>query len=74
MPENAGLHSLFVKQYPTMALRRGIQLLAPRLGDQGARFLFAPLCSQAANLPFHNCDDRSSVGPSGNTGFARGTP
>ena len=57
----------------TMALRRGLQLLAPRLGDQGARFLGAPLCSQAANLPFHSCDDRSSVGPSGNTGFACGT-
>ncbi|KAL3154249.1 hypothetical protein ABBQ32_013748 [Trebouxia sp. C0010 RCD-2024] len=54
-----------------MAVRRGIQLLAPRLSDQGARFLGAPICSQAANLPFHNCDDRSSVGPSGSIAFTR---
>ena len=56
----------------TMALRRGLQLLAPRLGDQGARHFAAPLCSSAANLPVHSYDDRSPVSSSCIPSFSRG--
>jgi len=55
-----------------MSLRKGFQLLAPRLGDQGARYLAAPLCSSAASLPLPSSDDRSPVCSSCIPAFSRG--
>ncbi|DBA99784.1 hypothetical protein WJX82_008502 [Trebouxia sp. C0006] len=55
-----------------MSLRKGVQLLAPRLGDQGARYLAAPLCRSAASLPLPSSDDRSPVCSSCIPAFSRG--
>ena len=55
-----------------MSLRKGFQLLAPRLGDQGARYLAAPLCCSAASIPLPSSDDRSPACSSCIPAFSRG--